>query len=337
MPPKISDNEVPTESQGATVASGREQHPGLAAGGDDENHMLGGCEAGTGVFMNDPVEDWEGWAFDFASQADPDPNTVTEEHKSDTTSNMRGGQLSLTVGKDKGVYSGFRVQASSSDEEDEGWDVKEDDEECGDTLGVVCEADDELAGLLCEVNWAGDGTKGRGQQLRLVGGAQGGQEGVKGAQPLNTTTQPTYAAITHHPGTAEARCNVEERGDSLMVGNLDSTVAKMRGQLPKLAAGVGGELSDNTTNQPTYDPDLQPQGKGEGEAVPGASGGGGNKGVACVHDARGVCSEHGQAKKLFKPNKRVWAKGKNGLYGWKYSRMTYYECRTVTQAEHDVP
>ena len=49
----------------------------------------------------------------------------------------------------------------------------------------------------------------------------------------------------------------------------------------------------------------------------------------CVYTA-GVCGTHGTAEKLFRPS-RVWARGKNGTFGWKYSKVTYYSCRKVTQ------
>ena len=62
--------------------------------------------------------------------------------------------------------------------------------------------------------------------------------------------------------------------------------------------------------------------------------GGGNE--PCVHDERGVCQLHGQAQKKLKPGK-VWTKLKNGLFGWKYKRTTYFVCGTVTHPSQGAP
>ena len=56
----------------------------------------------------------------------------------------------------------------------------------------------------------------------------------------------------------------------------------------------------------------------------------------CVHDDKGVFHLHGQAQKKLKPRK-VWAKGKNGLFGWKYARSTYYVCGMVTKPDPGIP
>ena len=49
----------------------------------------------------------------------------------------------------------------------------------------------------------------------------------------------------------------------------------------------------------------------------------------CVYD-NGVCRTHGEAEKLWRPSK-VWAKKKNGVFGWKYSKETYFSCRKFTR------
>ena len=43
----------------------------------------------------------------------------------------------------------------------------------------------------------------------------------------------------------------------------------------------------------------------------------------CIHSG---C----MAEKLFRPS-RVWAKEKNCIFGWKYTKVTYFSCRKVTQ------
>ena len=45
----------------------------------------------------------------------------------------------------------------------------------------------------------------------------------------------------------------------------------------------------------------------------------------CKHSPDGRCERHGQAQKLWRPKKR-WAKGKSGLFGWKYAREHYWKC-----------
>ena len=60
-------------------------------------------------------------------------------------------------------------------------------------------------------------------------------------------------------------------------------------------------------------------------------GGGGNQLTECVYDDSGHCGLHGQGMKKLKPGK-VWAKGRNGLYGWKYTKTVYWVCGTVTRA-----
>ena len=47
----------------------------------------------------------------------------------------------------------------------------------------------------------------------------------------------------------------------------------------------------------------------------------------CNYTKDGVCDTHGQAEKIWKP-KRSWKKGKNGLFSWKYSRVTDWKCTT---------
>ena len=42
-----------------------------------------------------------------------------------------------------------------------------------------------------------------------------------------------------------------------------------------------------------------------------------------------VCEEHGPLEKKWKP-KKTWAKGKNGLFAWKYSKTHYYACTGPT-------
>ena len=60
-----------------------------------------------------------------------------------------------------------------------------------------------------------------------------------------------------------------------------------------------------------------------------ALGGGVPRTTACVITKDGVCEEHGPAMKKWKP-KRSWAKGKNGLFAWRYSRTHYYVCTGQT-------
>ena len=45
----------------------------------------------------------------------------------------------------------------------------------------------------------------------------------------------------------------------------------------------------------------------------------------CTYTPEGMCEEHGQAQKHWKPRRR-WAKGKNGLFGWKREKIPYYVC-----------
>ena len=44
----------------------------------------------------------------------------------------------------------------------------------------------------------------------------------------------------------------------------------------------------------------------------------------------GVCRIHGKAEKLWKPSK-IWAKKKNGVFGWKYTKLTYFSCRKIAR------
>ena len=59
--------------------------------------------------------------------------------------------------------------------------------------------------------------------------------------------------------------------------------------------------------------------------------------VACTHTDEGWCSTHNkQAKKKFRP-KKVWTKGKSGLFGWRTGRVTYYTCLETTPIPADTP
>ena len=46
---------------------------------------------------------------------------------------------------------------------------------------------------------------------------------------------------------------------------------------------------------------------------------------ACVYTEAGICSVHGQGVEKWKP-KKTWAKGRNGLFKWKYGRHYYWSC-----------
>ena len=46
--------------------------------------------------------------------------------------------------------------------------------------------------------------------------------------------------------------------------------------------------------------------------------------VLCVY-TDGVCAAHGPATKKWRGG-RVWGQKKNGLFGWKYGRKTYWMC-----------
>ena len=182
----------------------------------------------------------------------------------------------------------------------------------------------------------------RGPQLLLVGKGQEGREEGKGEHPLSTTPSTTYVAANQPSRKVEAHTTTEVRGGNMMSRNPLSAVTKKRGQQQQLAEGgkggsgraKGGLRGTTTTNQPTEVTILQPKDKAEVATDSGAGGGGGSG--ACVHDSQGKCDVHGQAQKILRP-KRVWTKGKNGLFGWRYTRTTYYECRTVTKAEDDTP
>ena len=59
----------------------------------------------------------------------------------------------------------------------------------------------------------------------------------------------------------------------------------------------------------------------------------------CSHTESGVCHIHGQAQKMFKPG-RKWAKGKDGLYSWKYCKKWEFTCtkmRKKTTAKDSHP
>ena len=60
------------------------------------------------------------------------------------------------------------------------------------------------------------------------------------------------------------------------------------------------------------------------------------KGDDCTYDEDGRCPEHGQGKKKFRP-KKIWTKGKNGLFGWKTGRITYYTCKEDNPIPADRP
>ena len=94
-----------------------------------------------------------------------------------------------------------------------------------------------------------------------------------------------------------------------------------------------GGLRSTSTNQPPQNTTLKSE-VTTGQMVDGIEGGGGS--LVCRHDSMGMCDVHGQAQKVLQP-KRVWAKGRNGLYGWKYLRTTTYSCRTVTKTNDDTP
>merc|ERR1719376_1176993 len=56
-------------------------------------------------------------------------------------------------------------------------------------------------------------------------------------------------------------------------------------------------------------------------------------GERCSYSSECVSAQHGQAKKLWKPQKK-WARWKSGLCSWKYSRKYYWDC--VPQRSDDV-
>ena len=58
--------------------------------------------------------------------------------------------------------------------------------------------------------------------------------------------------------------------------------------------------------------------------------------VDCTHTEEGWCEIHVQAKKKFKP-KKIWAKGRTGLYGWRTGRVTYFTCLEKSPIPADTP
>ena len=53
-------------------------------------------------------------------------------------------------------------------------------------------------------------------------------------------------------------------------------------------------------------------------------------GVAVCEYTNGICSVHGEAEQLWRPSK-TWRRKKDGTFGWKYVKETYYSCRKITR------
>ena len=155
----------------------------------------------------------------------------------------------------------------------------------------------------------------------------------------DTDHAPVVVDIT---ATQEGDCPLSPRGVSnnchVNTGGEDDLIPDVATEPSISCGGNSVSAEDNKDDiKSHYTPletTLQPEDKVEDAAGPGAGVvvRGGN--VACVHDSQGMCDVHGQAQKKLRPRK-VWTKGKNGLFGWRYARTTYYECRTVTKAEDD--
>ena len=64
--------------------------------------------------------------------------------------------------------------------------------------------------------------------------------------------------------------------------------------------------------------------------------GGGMTTADCTHTEDGWCTVHGQAKKKFRP-KKIWAKGRTGLFGWRTGRVTYWTCLEKTPISAGTP
>ena len=56
--------------------------------------------------------------------------------------------------------------------------------------------------------------------------------------------------------------------------------------------------------------------------------------LVCTYTEAGICSVHGQAKKRIRPGK-TWKRGKNGLYGWRYTSTVYYTCTGLPKSTHN--
>ena len=54
----------------------------------------------------------------------------------------------------------------------------------------------------------------------------------------------------------------------------------------------------------------------------------------CTYSEAGICSVHGQARRRIRPGK-TWKRGKNGLYGWRYTSTVYYTCTGLPRSTHN--
>ena len=62
----------------------------------------------------------------------------------------------------------------------------------------------------------------------------------------------------------------------------------------------------------------------------------GRKGEECNYTDGGWCQIHGQGRKMFRP-KKIWAQGKNGLFGWKTGKVMYFTCMNPGPIRADTP
>ena len=106
---------------------------------------------------------------------------------------------------------------------------------------------------------------------------------------------------------------------SLLVGGDTDVVENVTGTQLGLARRepLGEEkngISDTPTHQPSGSTSNLNQGM-VGDLVRGV-----DQLEDCSYDVNGVCGQHGKGK-------NVWAKGKNGISAWRYSKTFYYTCR----------
>ena len=116
------------------------------------------------------------------------------------------------------------------------------------------------------------------------------------------------------------------------------TVAKMRGTHSRVAVGrdtgmmeakAGVEVVKVVTIQPPTTPTTTHHPPRALESYKDTTGQEGTTREVCSY-VDGVCHIHGPAEKLWKPSK-VWAKKNNGVFGWKYTKITYFSCRKIAR------
>ena len=302
----------------------------LRTSSEDEDEELG---------ENDEDSVPDGWKY---GRTELSTGAVLE---AGAVSKMRGPRLLLAVGDKAGSEEGEGGQSVANNTtpptyvatnhhtgkaKDGGMKIQD-----GLTVGADIEA-----GTTCE---AGAVAKMRGQQHVLAVEGKADTKWGKGDQTVANTPPPTYVANNLHTGDAE-------RDDDDLLADLlgravfeAGAVAKVRGQELPLAVGGKGGLEEGkgadlvATTHPTsladnnHPADVVDDGQADRIEKEG-----GDQPEPCVHDDKGVCHLHGQAQKKLKPRK-VWAKGKNGLFGWKYARSTYYVCGMVTKPDPGIP